>query len=1224
MSQSKEEDRSAEETKQALSPETKQGLAPDTQQGPAANTLHAPTSEKTSAPPPVNEGTIGVTMSSPNSSPAPSGSQKRSGGWQPTFVAEDAVAGRYRIVRFIAQGGMGEVYEAEDLVLHGSVALKTIRPDLAEDARAVERFKREIHLARKVTHQNICRIYDVDFHHGQTAGGDSQEVLFLTMELLPGQTLRERIEHAKRMTVSEALPLVEQIASGLDAAHGLGIIHRDFKSANVVLVPAADPRRGMRAVITDFGLARGTSKDGSLVSISDAGAVVGTPAYMAPEQVQGLDLTPAADIYALGIVLYEMMTGFRPFDGGSAISVAVRRLTQSPPSPRVHLPDIDERWETAILKCLEREPTARFASALDLVAALKGGAVATPAPPGPLASGSTPSVAPTAPSLASPSDPSRTGPLGGTTLPTLPPPPSSSLSTPYLLVAAGAIAALGVAYGLWGRGAGSPSVATSGTPAASGAAAATVTARHAVAVLGFRNASGQPDADWLSTAIGEILAADLAANGKLRVAWGDDVARTKRDLALIETETLGGDPLARLRKNLSADDFVLGSFSVVGGGETRLLRLDMRLQDALGKQPLVTGSATGTEAQLFDLVSRASAPIREKLGLGALSPAQSVEVEASLPAGYQAMRSYCEGLSKLRAMNAVAAREVLTKAVVANPKHAMPHAALATAWSRLGYEEKARDEARKAVAQVGTLPAQDRLLTEARLHEIEKDWAKAAESYRSLLGLFPDSLESGLRLADVLVLGGHTKESAVTIESLRKLPAPLSEDPAIDLAAARAFQDLGDLKQQQALADRAATKGAAQGARLLVARARLLESTALEALGEPAKASEAVDEARRLYEAVGDRGGLARALDRMATAAFSRGELDEARRLYQRSATINREIGDKRNMALVMLNLGNVLFTQGQTAEAQKLYDETLLTFREIGAKYDTGVALNNLAARLQVAGDLKGAEKRYQEALGIFGEIGDRSGVAFQLTNLAEVLFLRGELRQAQQMHEESLATNREIGDKAGAAYDLYRLGEVFTAKGDLRAAQGKYQEAINIQNPLGDKVSAAQTQLGLAALAVLQGNAGEGEKLAREAEEALRSGGAEDLEAMAQAVLADALLAAGKLAEAQKASDTAAGLVAKSEDRGLRFTAVIVAARVRAASGKPEDVTAALQALDKTLAEARRTGFVRYQYETRLAAGLIEAGAGRPAGKTHLQALAAEATAKGFGLIAKRAEKT
>ena len=278
----------------------------------------------------------------------------------------DVVASRFRIVRYLAQGGMGELYEAEDLELRERIALKTILAHIAANDRSIAMFKREVHLARQVTHPNVCRIYDI-FRH--------ESIVLLAMELLHGETLADKLRREGPFATAAVLPIVRQMAAGLTAAHRAGVVHRDFKSQNVMLVPATGGDKGTRAVITDFGLARRHAPGDSIglsLSLSEEGTVSGTPAYMAPEQVEGGTVTPAADIYALGVVLYEMVTGVWPFTGDTPISVMIKRLREAPPSPRVHVPELDAAWEAAILRCLERRPEDRFASAGDVADALLG------------------------------------------------------------------------------------------------------------------------------------------------------------------------------------------------------------------------------------------------------------------------------------------------------------------------------------------------------------------------------------------------------------------------------------------------------------------------------------------------------------------------------------------------------------------------------------------------------------------------------------------------------------------------------------------------------------------------------------------------------------------------------------------------------------------------------------------------------------------------------------
>jgi eukaryotic-like serine/threonine-protein kinase len=222
-----------------------------------------------------------------------------------SFSPGDLLAGRFRIARFLARGGMGEVYEAEDAELQEQVALKTIRSELLKDSHVLERFKREVHLAKQVTHPNVCRIFDL-FRHATSA---DSSILLVSMELLRGETLTAYLERVGRMSWREATPIAAQMAHGLGAAHEMGILHRDFKPGNVILIQGAN---GIRAVITDFGLALQPGKDPKRTTLQTGTGHFCTPAYMSPEQVEGGCLTPASDVYSLGLVLYEMVTGMRP------------------------------------------------------------------------------------------------------------------------------------------------------------------------------------------------------------------------------------------------------------------------------------------------------------------------------------------------------------------------------------------------------------------------------------------------------------------------------------------------------------------------------------------------------------------------------------------------------------------------------------------------------------------------------------------------------------------------------------------------------------------------------------------------------------------------------------------------------------------------------------------------------------------------------------------------
>jgi eukaryotic-like serine/threonine-protein kinase len=264
------------------------------------------------------------------------------------------LAKRFKVQRFLNRGGMGEVYEAWDSELCEMVALKTIRPEIASDPTVIERFKGEVKQARQIAHPNICRVYDL-FSHGDPP---SERIWFLTMQLLEGRTLSERLRQEGAVSTGEALMLIEQMIAGLTAAHELGIIHRDFKSANIMLVPGAG--KVPRPVITDFGLATRILKADS---DSSRFRGQGTPVYAAPEQLRKGIVGSAGDQYSLGIVICEMITGKRP------TSVSFESDQPSPIELPVDTP-LKGRWKAVISRCLEIEPENRFGSLTEILTEL--------------------------------------------------------------------------------------------------------------------------------------------------------------------------------------------------------------------------------------------------------------------------------------------------------------------------------------------------------------------------------------------------------------------------------------------------------------------------------------------------------------------------------------------------------------------------------------------------------------------------------------------------------------------------------------------------------------------------------------------------------------------------------------------------------------------------------------------------------------------------------------
>jgi serine/threonine protein kinase/tetratricopeptide (TPR) repeat protein len=292
---------------------------------------------------------------------------------RPMLSAGTIISNRFEILDFIGEGGMGQVYKVLDLELRERIALKTIRPDISSDPGVLSRFKREVQLTRRITHPNVCRTFDIERHACTLKNGIQNDFVFLTMELLEGETLAEWLGRQGCIGTRDALPLVRQMVGALAAAHRVGVIHRDFKPSNVILVPSDS---GFRLVVTDFGLAHTTFAEGSsLAALTDAPlssnrGLMGTLAYMAPEQLERGEATAATDIYALGLVIYEMVTGERPFASDGPFGQIFRRLKQQPPSPRIHCPDLLEAWENTIQRCLELVPEARFANIEEVASSL--------------------------------------------------------------------------------------------------------------------------------------------------------------------------------------------------------------------------------------------------------------------------------------------------------------------------------------------------------------------------------------------------------------------------------------------------------------------------------------------------------------------------------------------------------------------------------------------------------------------------------------------------------------------------------------------------------------------------------------------------------------------------------------------------------------------------------------------------------------------------------------
>ena len=1115
------------------------------------------------------------------------------------------VLGHYRVLEQIGAGGMGLVFRASDQQLEREVAIKVLPPGMLADDAARKRFRREALTLAKLNHPNIGTVYEF---------GSQEGLDFLVMEYVGGVAVDARLGGGP-LAQKEVLRLGIQLADGLASAHEHGIIHRDLKPANMRLT------EDHRLKILDFGLAQFVRREtdlGITASISEDKKVTGTLPYMSPEQLRGELTDQRSDIWSAGAVLYELVTGQRPFPFAQVPRLIDAIMNKPPEMPSALNPKISPGLEMAILKCLDKDPERRYQSARELRVDLDR--------------------------LTMPISQVPLGPIPSVALISLPPKTKTNIQTVALLVAVVLllIGALSFLYFHWKSPVAKP-------------AAIPLSRRRTVAVLNLKNSTSRPEAAWLSTALPDMLTTELAAGEKLRTIPGDEVAQMKINFSLADSDTLPAQTLSQVSKALGADLVVLGSYVALPGG---MLWVDLHLQDVAAGETLVSVKETGEESDLFDLVSRAGTQLREKCDAGHLNSRDQAEVRAALPSTPEASKLYAEGLAKLRVGDAIAARDLLQRTVMADPNHALAHSALAAAWTLLGYDEKARLSAKSAYELSASLSREDRLLTEARYRETSKEWDNAAESYRTLFGFFPDNLEYGLLLARAQTRGGKGKEALATVDSLRRL-STAADDARIDLAASEASVALGDFKQGEAFALQATQKARTQNARLLLARALYRQGYSLENLSDPTAAMTAVEEAGRIYQAVGDRYGFASTLEVTGQVLVDRGDYPGALGKYNEELAIARDIGNRKAESSALNNMAYVLGQQGDADQARKMYEKAASIFREVSDKGNYANTLINIAGSMQNEGDLAGAKKTCDQALTIFREINDQSGIATSLAGIGAVLDAQGDsaaarktleqavaldlaggqanpssdklidlgdalqhlgdLPGARSHYEKALTLARAAGDKSMAAYTLAGLGSLDLKAGDFKQAHKDYEEALSLRTELGEKDTIGATRVAIAELAVEEGHPDAAEGPAREAHDEFQKRHKGDLQILATAALVRALLATGKNGDALKEVRNAVPIAAKSQNLSVQLAFAAIRARTESASLQTGPAKTILR---EALTKATRSGYVGDQLESRLALEEIELKSGKSAAsRTRLDQLQKDAKEKGFDLIARKA---
>src|SRR5256886_2870375 len=585
---------------------------------------------------PENSGTIAPTLTPvpqsrdaetfagvPNNAPQPSESAAGSG-LQPGFV----LGGRYEILAALGEGGMGAVYKARDRELDRLVALKVIRPDLARNPAIIQRFKQELILARQITQRNVVRIFDL----GEAAG-----IKFITMEYVEGQDLHSLLQAHKKFAPKEAVEIILQTCRALEAAHSEGIIHRDLKPQNIMR------HKQGRIVVMDFGLARTLEA----VGMTQTGALVGTMDYMSPEQALGKDLDQRSDLFALGLIFYELLTGKMPYKSESVVASLLKRTQERAVPVLTHDPTIPTVISNVVSKCLEPDLNLRYQTSSEILADLgawQGGRAA-----------------------ATLHFPTGARPWGQT--------------LPWHWVGGvAAVLVLAIVGFLFRDRLLRPTAKVPSGPVVS------------LAILPFRNASGDHGLDWLGPSLADMLSTDVGQSPQLRTVSPNRIHRIFTDLR-ISSETLDPEMIGRVAESSNADRVVWGQYARFGDQ----IRIDATLQDIKNGRSIPLKIEVPSEKEIPGAVDRLAESVRQKLALPD-NVLKELKASSFQPTSKSvvALREYNEGVQLLRDGKNLQAQKVFAAATKEDPQFALAFSKLSETYANLGYDSEAEQSARKA------------------------------------------------------------------------------------------------------------------------------------------------------------------------------------------------------------------------------------------------------------------------------------------------------------------------------------------------------------------------------------------------------------------------------------------------------------------------------------------------------------------------------------------------
>jgi len=777
------------------------------------------------------------------------------------------LADRFTVLRLIARGGTGAVYEASDELLRTRIALRVIRGSIGTDATSLERFRREVLLARRVSHPNVCRVYEL--YEATTAAG--VPIRFLTMELLGGESLASRLARTGRFTATEALVVVRQMCEGLAAAHAEGVIHGDFKSNNVMLVPrattTADPLAdSTRVVITDFGLAPAldvASKE-PRQEVTGVAGTLGTSQDM--EHVAGVEVTASSDIHALGVVLYEMVTGTLPFVADTPPASRARRLAEAPPRPDTLVPGLDGSLALTILRCLDARPERRFDAVRDILPALEA--------------------------------PARTPRTKLTLL----------VSVLLLLpVAAYAVVRLGP-HLHWQHAQPKPAFAAQ---------------RPLVAILGFRSALPSKSPSWLPTAITELLAHELSAAEKsLRLSGTDEVALALQSLGVSADELAEEKSQARIVGLLGADVLVHGTLAPRERDSPDVV-LHVEALDAQTRQRRTAFDVDlGPDgARLIEELSDTGARLRKELGVS-LSSEETTALSVSRVPNLDAARLYAEGVQ--RYFEDEEARSYFEAALSVAPNFLDARRRIAETRGSQGDRKQTLEAWQRVRAHPEGLTARGVAEVDARLLALGPDAEKAREARMALFEAVPDDFDLAVEL-----LGDSSPQVALALtRRLRHVHGP---QLALDRWESSWLDLSGDHERAQELLARVMARSKELGARRELAWTYYHQGNLFYRAGRVADALPWYRDAERTAADAGFLPLLANAISQRAGINAELGRSREALRGWDEEAALWRRLGNRGRLVSVFLVEGRVLGQLGEVDLAGEKLEQARVELEALG-----------------------------------------------------------------------------------------------------------------------------------------------------------------------------------------------------------------------------------------------------------------------------------------------------